>query len=71
MTTKFSQIENIDLYGVEVVGKTAYTCYLGDTSVYHAKYRANDFVDSRIKCIEFMSLKGITEVYGVLSEDVK
>ena len=71
MNTKFSQIESTDLYGVELVGKTAYTCYLGDTSVYHAKYKDNDFVDSRVKCLEFISSRGITEVYGVLSKDVQ
>ena len=53
------------------MGKTAYTCYLGDTSVYHAKYKDNDFVDSKVKCLEFISSRGITEVYGVLSKDVQ
>jgi len=71
MNTKFSQIESTDLYGVEIVGKTAYTSYLADTSVYHAKYKDNDFVDSRVKCLEFIASKGITEVFGVLSLEVQ
>jgi len=40
-------------------------------SVYHAKYRDNDFVDSRAMCLEFIASKGILEVYGVLSKDVQ
>jgi hypothetical protein len=68
MSTEFSQVENNDLYGVEIIGKTAYTSYLGDTSVYHAKYRDNDFVDSKVKCLEFIASKGIIEIYGVLSK---
>jgi hypothetical protein len=68
MNTKFSQIESNDLYGVEIVGNTAYTNYLGDTSVYHAKYRDNDFVDSKLKCLEFIASQGIIEIYGVLSK---
>jgi len=71
MNTKFSQIESTDLYGVELVGNTAYTSYLGDTSVYHAKYKDNDFVDSRVKCLEFIASKCITEIYGVLSKEVQ
>lgn len=71
MSTKFSQIESTDLYGVEIVGNVAYTSYLGDTSVYHAKYKDNDFVDSKFKCLEFIISKGIKEVYGVLSKDVQ
>lgn len=71
MNTSFSQIESTDLYGVEIVGNTAYTNYLGDTSVYHAKYRDNDLVDSRANCLEFIGSKGITEVYGALSKDVQ
>jgi hypothetical protein len=71
MSIEFSQIESSDLYGVEIVGNTAYTNYLGDTSVYHAKYKDNDFVDSRANCLEFIVFKGITEVYGVLSKDVQ
>jgi hypothetical protein len=68
MSIEFSQIESNDLYGVEIVGNTAYTNYLGDTSVYHAKYRDNDFVDSKVKCLEFIASKGIIEIYGVLSK---
>jgi len=71
MNTSFSQIESNDLYGVEIVGKTAYTSYLGDTSVYHAKYKDNDFVDSKSKCLDFITSKDITEVYGVLSLEVQ
>jgi len=68
MSTEFSQMESNDLYGVEIVGKTACTSYLGDTSVYHAKYKDNDFVDSKAKCLEFIVSQGIKEVYGVLSK---
>jgi len=71
MTTSFSQVRIDDLYGVEIVGNTAYTNYLGDTSVYHAKYRDNDFVDSMAKCLDFIASKNITEVYGVLSSHVQ
>ena len=71
MAASFSQIESNDLYGVEIVDNVAYTIYLGNTSVYHAKYRDNDFVDSRVKCLEFIRLKGILEVYGVLSKEVQ
>lgn len=71
MSTSFSQVKNDDLYGVEIVGKTAYTNYLGDTSPYHAKYRDNDLVDSRANCLAFIASRAITEVYGVLSAHVQ
>jgi hypothetical protein len=59
-----------DLYGVEIVGKIAYTNFLGNTSVYHRKYRDNDFVDSKEKCLEYIESKGITEIYGVLTDEI-
>lgn len=54
-------------YGVEIVGSIAYTNYLGDTSVYHGKYRDNDFVGTAEECLKFIESKGITEVYGSLT----
>ncbi|MCK5538466.1 MAG: hypothetical protein KAI79_16690 [Bacteroidales bacterium] len=71
MNTKFSQTENSNLYGVEIIRNIAYTSYLGDTSVYHAKYKDNDFVDTKLNCLEFINSKGIIEIYGVLSKDSK
>lgn len=56
-------------YGVEVVGDTAYTNYLGDTSVYHARYRDNDFVGTAKECLDYIKSKGITEIYGVLKDE--
>lgn len=63
------QVKNDHHYGVEVVGNTAYTSYLGDTSVYHGKYRDNDFVGTPKECLDYIKSKGITEIYGVLKDE--
>ncbi len=57
-----------EYFGVEIVGKVAYTEKLNYTPTVYGKQR-NDFEGIREACLEFIESKGIIEVYGVLKDD--
>jgi len=61
---------NNKLYGVEIVGKTAYTQTINYSATAYGKQR-NDFEGDKVSCLEFIASKGITEVYGVLLKEVQ
>ncbi len=62
-----SEYSNQDIYGVEIVGKTAYTEKIQRSETAFGKQR-NDFEGTRVDCIEYIESKGIKEIIGSLDK---
>ncbi len=60
-------IDYIDMYGIEIVGKEAYTERLTTQTAY-GKDRGNDFEGTKEACLTYIEKKGVSVVYGALSD---
>lgn len=53
-----------ETYSVEIVNDVAYATALKDSSDYHGLAKGNDFMGSKEECLEFISSKNITKIFG-------
>ena len=59
----------MDYYGIEIVGDIAYTEIVSNrTETAYGKNR-NDFEGTKEDCLEYLSKKKITEIYGAFKND--
>ena len=59
--------QKCDLFGVEIVGKIAYTEKINRSDTAYGKQR-NDFEGTKEECLKYIGTKDIKEVIGVLNE---
>ena len=57
----------MEIYGVEIVGKAAYTELINRSQTAYGKQR-NDFEGTKEACIEYMKKNDVNEIIGVLKE---
>ncbi len=59
-------------YGVEIVGYTAYTECLGNDDLLSTAYgkQRNDFEGTKEDCLKYIKDRSITDVIGVLKDQV-
>ncbi len=58
-------------YGVEIVGKEAYTESLGSDDLQSTAYgkERNDFEGTKEACLAYIEKKGVSKIYGALSDE--